>query len=208
MIIKYLDTSAFWLQSGQHRLLIDPGSKKHGDIQGQYVYVTHRHFDHSKGAESFLEKNPDARLICNAQVAEKFSKYQDRIITAEKGGKITAGPWSLRFVEAEHGLLRGEMNYGILVQLDNLRFGHAGDAREFSGFADERMDYFALPIGSVFTASPKQAVSELKKFRSPLPTIIPIHNLLRSLSRFKKRVESAIPDTRCKIMAKGEELEV
>ena len=39
MIIKYLDTSGFLLKSAEQSLLIDPRSKKHGDVQGQYVYI-------------------------------------------------------------------------------------------------------------------------------------------------------------------------
>ena len=174
MIIKYLDTSGFLLKSNKQSLLIDPRSKKHGDVEGHYVYVTHRHPDHIGGVIPFLKRNPDAQLICNSQVAKKFSKYQDRIILAENGNGLTVGPWFLRFVKAEHGLFRGEMNYGLIVELDNIRFGHAGDAKEYAGFANERLDYFAVPFIGLFTTSPKQAIQELKKFKTPLPTIIPI----------------------------------
>ena len=208
MIIKYLDTSGFLLKSKEHSLLIDPRSKKHGDVEGQYVYVTHRHPDHLGGVIPFLKRNPDAQLICNTQVAKKFPKYQDRIILAENGNGISVAPWSLRFVKAEHGLFRGEMNYGLIVELNNIRFGHAGDAKEYTGFANERLDYFAIPFIGLFTTSPKQAIQELKKFQIPLPTIIPMHGILRSFSQFKKLVESEIPDVQCQIMEKGEELEV
>jgi L-ascorbate metabolism protein UlaG (beta-lactamase superfamily) len=197
MIIKYLNTSGFLLRSTEHRLLIDPRSKKDGDVDGQYVYVTHRHPDHLGGVNVFLERNPKARLICNFQVAKRFHKYRDRIILAENGKEIKAGPWSLRFVKSRHGAFRGEINYGLIVELNNFRFAHAGDAIEYTGFSKERLDYFAIPIIGFFTTSPKQAINELKKFQSPLPRIIPMHGIVRSFSHFKKLVESEIPDTRC-----------
>ncbi len=206
MILKYLNTSGFLLRSTEHSLLIDPRSKKDGDVEGQYVYVTHRHPDHIGGVIPFLKRNPNAKLICNSQVGKKFSKYKDRVILAEDGNGITVAPWSLQFVKAEHGLLRGELNTGLIVEVNDMRFGHAGDAKEYSGFAKERLDYFAVPFIGLFTTSPKQAVQELKKFQNPLPTIIPMHGILRSFSQFKNLVESEIPGVKCNVMEKGEEL--
>lgn len=92
------------------------------------------------------------------------------------------------------------MNCGLIVELDNVRFGHAGDAKEYTGFASERLDYFAIPFIGLFTTSPKQAIQELKKFQIPLPTIIPMHGILRSFSQFKSLVESEIPDVQCNVM--------
>ena len=82
------------MKSNDQSLLIDPRLKKHGDVQGQYVYVTHRHFDHTGGVKTFLGRNPEAQLICNTQVAKKFPKYQDRIILAENGNGISVAPRS------------------------------------------------------------------------------------------------------------------
>ena len=53
--------SCFLLEYNESKLLIDPGKKHHSETDGDIVYSTHYHYDHTSGIERFLEKNsPDA----------------------------------------------------------------------------------------------------------------------------------------------------
>ncbi|MHA1962067.1 MAG: MBL fold metallo-hydrolase [Candidatus Thorarchaeota archaeon] len=203
-MIRYLGQSGFLLESKGQRLLIDPKDKKSGDVDGDFVYCTHKHFDHTGGVQSFLERNPEAKLLGNQQVIDKFPRWNERAITANKDESFSSGPWTIEFVQARHGFFRGVRNLGVVAKTSDFVFGHCGDAVDFSGFANKFLDLIAIPIGGGFTASPKRAKSELAKFEQPLPRIVIMHWLLRRPDGFCRNLKEAFPDARCIVPATGE----
>jgi L-ascorbate metabolism protein UlaG (beta-lactamase superfamily) len=205
MKITYLGQAGFMLQENSSTLLIDPGNKKDGEISGDIVFVTHNHFDHTRGVNPFLKHNSEAVLICNEQVANQFKKWQERIIPINSGDEIQRNGWNFKFIEGRHGLFSGVKNTGVIVQTSKLNFGHVGDSVDFNGFSQERIDFFAIPICGIFAASPKKALKELENFKRPLPTIITMHWLWRNPRGFCKRLKLKFPDSRC-IVPKDSEL--
>ncbi|MFW9905045.1 MAG: MBL fold metallo-hydrolase [Candidatus Thorarchaeota archaeon] len=203
MKITYLGQSGFMLKENSSTLLIDPSKKKNGEISGDIAYVTHNHFDHTRGVEPFLKHNPEAVLICNEQVADQFKKWQERIILVNFGDEIQRDGWNFKFIEGRHGLFSGVQNTGVIVQTSNLNFGHVGDSVDFKGFSQEKIDYFAIPISGIFAASPKKALKELEKFKHPLPTIVTMHWLWRNPRVFCKRLKAKFPDSRCIVPVEG-----
>ncbi|MFW9998406.1 MAG: MBL fold metallo-hydrolase, partial [Candidatus Odinarchaeota archaeon] len=184
------------------KLLIDPRNKKVGDIDGDIVYATHYHSDHTAGIENFLKRNTVAVLICNEQVKHRFKKWNDRIILAVPGEEVVHGPWKLAFFNFRHGFFRGVQNVGVVVRINGVKFGHPGDAVEFKSFYQEQLDVFATPIGSLFAASPRKAIAELKHFSSPLPVVVPIHWLMRNPGKFCKSLGEQL-DCRCIVPENG-----
>ncbi|MFQ6126569.1 MAG: MBL fold metallo-hydrolase [Candidatus Heimdallarchaeota archaeon] len=193
----FLGQSGFLLQKGSSSLLIDPSKKKFGDVSGDVVFTTHYHSDHTNGIEIFLSRNPKAVLVCNEQVADRFKQWRDRIVLAVPGEEIIQGSWKLRFVKGRHGLLSKVQNTGVVVQTQGTSFGHTGDSVDFQGFSHESLDVFAIPIGGLFTASPKKALNELKSFSQPLPVVIPMHWLWRSPHRFCRKLRERYPKSHC-----------
>ncbi|MFX0116888.1 MAG: MBL fold metallo-hydrolase, partial [Candidatus Hodarchaeota archaeon] len=177
--ITFLGQSCFRLQSGSSTLLLDPGRQQLGDISGDIVFASHHHSDHTKGVEIFLKRNPEAIFVCNEQVADHFKEWRNRIVFAAPGEEVTHASWRLSFVGGRHGLFSGVLNTGIIIRASSLSFGHAGDTVDFQEFSHEQLDLLAIPIGGIFTASPKRALKELKSFSKPLPIIIPMHWLWR-----------------------------
>lgn len=208
MDITFLGQSGFLLQESNSSLLIDPNKKKVGDVPGDIVIATHHHPDHTGGVETFLKRNPEAVFICNKQVADHFEKWRERIVLAVPGEKIEQNPWKLRFLKGRHGLFSKVQNTGVIIQTPSLSFGHVGDSVDFQEFSQEKMDIFAIPIGGIFTASPKRALKELKSFSQPLPVIIPIHWLLRNPRGFCKRFITVFPDGRCVVPKDGESVTI
>ncbi|UCG02941.1 MAG: MBL fold metallo-hydrolase [Candidatus Heimdallarchaeota archaeon] len=204
MKITFLGQAGFMLQDNSSTLLIDPGKKKHGDVPGDIVFVTHNHFDHTRGVEPFLKRNPEAILICNKQVAGYNKKWEERIILVNPGDKIQRRTWNLKFIEGRHGLFSGVQNTGVIVHTSNQSFGHVGDSVDFLGFSQEEIDYLAIPISGLFAASPKKALNELETFKQPLPTIITMHWVWRNPRGFCKRLQSKFPDSRCIVPKDGE----
>jgi L-ascorbate metabolism protein UlaG (beta-lactamase superfamily) len=200
--VTFLGQSGFLLQAESSSLLVDPRNDKAGDFSGDLVYVTHAHADHTGGVNTFLERNPEAILACNEQVAKKFKKWNERIVLAEPRGEIKQGPWKLRFFTFRHGIFRGVQNTGVIVQVDDFSFGHLGDAVEFQEFYQERIIVLAVPIGSMFAASPKRAMEELKKFSETPQIIIPMHWLWRNPKKFCQQLNESY-DCRCIVPRDG-----
>lgn len=201
--VKYLGWSGFQLCKGNSSILIDPFDKKSGNIDGKVVYCTHGHPDHVGGIPTFLDRNPDAILIANEQVAGQFKRYSDRTIIAQDGGSHRHGEWEFQFIEARHGFLR-DNNLGVVVRNGEETFGHPGDTITLEGFSSTKVDTLAIPITGVVTTSPSKAISELKKFEKPLPTIVVMHWVFRNPKSFCRRISSLFPHAKCIVPEKGE----
>ena len=201
--IKFMGQSGFQLIKGGSTILIDPFDKKTGDIDGEVVYCTHRHPDHVGGIPTFLDRNPDAILLTNEQVAGQFRRFSDRTVIAQDGGTYKHGDWEFQFIGAKHGFLK-DLNVGVIVRNGDETFGHVGDTITFERFSSAKGDTLAIPITGVVTTSPSQAISELKKCDHPLPTIVVMHWVFRNPKSFCRRLSNEFPDAKCIVPEKGE----
>jgi L-ascorbate metabolism protein UlaG (beta-lactamase superfamily) len=201
--IKYLGQSGFHIQFGTKGFLIDPADKKSGEVDGDVVYCTHKHFDHTRGVGPFLERNPEAVLVSNRQVIGALDKWRERATEAKLGKQLSFDDFTLEFVEGQHGFFRGIIVYGVIVRSGDFSFGHCGDSVTLDGFHDKELDLLALPISGVVATSPKSAVEQLATFSFPLPTIIPMHWLFRRPKSFCKMLSKKFPSSRCIVPEEG-----
>lgn len=201
--IRFLGQSGFHLSKGGSSILIDPLNKKAGDINGELVYCTHEHADHTGGITSFMNRNSNALLLTNKEVARKFKQFSDRSVIAYNGGLYRHGEWEFQFIEAKHGLFNN-INLGVIVRNGEDSFGHPGDTVTLEGFSSPRIDTLAIPITGIVTVSPTAAILELKKFIQPLPTIVVMHWVLRNPDNFCQNLSREIPGTRCIVPTNGE----
>jgi L-ascorbate metabolism protein UlaG (beta-lactamase superfamily) len=201
--IRFLGQSGFHIQFGTKGLLIDPSDRKSGDIDGDVVYCTHKHFDHTRGVGPFLERNPEAVLVANRQVIAALDEWRERAVEAKLGEQLSFDDFTLEFVEGQHGFFRGIVVYGIIVRSENFSFGHCGDSITLNGFHDKELDVLALPISGVVATSPKSAVEQLGNFSLPLPTIIPMHWLFRKPKSFCNLFHKKFLDGKCVIPEDG-----
>ncbi|MFW9850911.1 MAG: MBL fold metallo-hydrolase [Candidatus Thorarchaeota archaeon] len=206
--IEYLGQSGFRLSTRDSALVIDPSNKKSGDFDGDILYCTHKHSDHTGGISTFLERNKRAIFIANDQVLQEFSEYEDRTLKAVPGKSHTHGIWTLDFIEMRHGLFKGVESTGVIVKTKGKSFGHAGDTVTLKGFIDQKLDVLAIPIGGGPTMSPKKALQELKTYQIMLPRIIPMHWLVRNPKGFCKQVRELAENVTCSVMSKGEILTI
>jgi L-ascorbate metabolism protein UlaG (beta-lactamase superfamily) len=206
-IITYFGQSCFLLEYNNSKILIDPSKKSHSQLETEIVYATHHHPDHTAGVDKFLEINSSsAVLIGNKQVIKKFSRFKDQTITIQDGESLKKGVWEFDFISGKHGFFRGVENIGIVVKTPSFIFGHLGDSVNFDGFTNLDLDMLAVPIGSIFAASPKGAIKELKKFKKSFPIIVPMHWLLRSPKGFCKKLTKEFPEAKCIIPKNGEKI--
>ena len=207
--VTYFGHSCFLLEHQNSKLLIDPRKKTHSQIEGDIIYATHHHMDHTAGIDTFLGTNaPTAVLISNKQVTKKYSQFENQTLTIKDGESLRKGVWEFNFIRGKHGLFlfRGVDNIGIVVKTPSFTFAHLGDSVNFEGFVNLDIDMLAVPIGSMFAASPKGAIKELKKFKKPLPTIIPMHWLWRNPRGFCKNLMKEFPEVKCLVPKNGEKI--
>ena len=203
MRIKYLGQSGFLLQSDTSSLLIDPAKKQDGEIEGQLVYCTHKHSDHTNGVKKFLDKNKDAILLGNSQVISSFSEFQNRTVLVDLNDPFHKDSWRFEFIKGQHGLFKGVENIGIIVSDGEITFGHPGDTTSLSGFYNKEIDVLAVPIGGAFTASPNKILQEIPFFKKYPSTIVPIHWLVRRPASFCRKLVERFPEIQCIVPEKG-----
>lgn len=204
-MVRFLGWSGFLVTKDGSGILIDPYDKQSGEVDGDVVYCTHNHPDHVGGIATFMDRNPEAVLVANQQVTDRYSQYSDRTVVAEDGASHRHGEWDFKFIEAKHGFLN-PLNLGVVIRNGGVSFGHCGDAADFSGFASTQLDILAVPIVGMFTASPARALSELKRFEQPLPVIVVMHWVFRDPHGFSERLSAMFPGARCIVPVKGEPL--
>ncbi len=195
------------MQEGSSTLYIDPNNKNLRGKAGDIVYCTHEHPDHTSGIKSFLKSDPDTLLITHDVVAKKFSQFKDQTIIISPNEKLSKNIWAMYFLPEPHGLFSGVKNIGIIVTTPSLSFAHPGDAAKLHNFNKEEIDVLAVPIGGMFTMSPKNAIRELAKFVK-IPIIIPMHWLWRSPTRFCRQLKKKVPKAICIIPQNGAEIEI
>lgn len=207
MEIRFLGQSGFSLTKNGSTVLIDPFDKASGEHDGDLVYCTHSHTDHIGGVSTFMDRNPEAVLLANTEVAELFKQYSARTVIARDGETYDLGEWEFEFIDSKHGILK-QINLGVLVRNGEESFAHVGDTITFEGFKDKTLDVFAVPITGLLTTSPGQAINELKKFKTMPGLIVPMHWAIRNPRKFCERLSREMPDARCHVPVKGELLPV
>ncbi len=206
MRIRYLGQSGFLLESEFSTVLLDPAKREDGEIDGQIVYCTHHHSDHTGGVQPFLERNEKAILLCNEQVASKIPEFNERTIIINSEKTFHKTPWSFRFVEGRHGLMKGVANTGVVITEGEFSFGHPGDAVNLEGFYHVDLDLLAVPIGGAFTASPTRIIDEIANFTKYPKKIVPMHWLIRNPKSFCKKISERFPEIECVVPVKGKYL--
>lgn len=204
--ITYLGQSGFYIETSDSKFLLDPQNKKSGDLEGDLVYCTHKHFDHTGGVKTFLTRNQDAILVGSEQVSRSFSQFGDRVKTVREGESFEFKSHKFTFTRLKHGVFRGVYNLAVEIQIGGFTLAHCGDAVSFEGFPPTSVDVLAIPIGGAFAASPKKALDMILNLPEPLPTIVPIHWLMRNPNSFCKKLFEARPDANCVVPTDGEPL--
>jgi L-ascorbate metabolism protein UlaG (beta-lactamase superfamily) len=204
--ITYLGQSGFYIETSDSKLLVDPRNRKSGDLEGELVYCTHKHFDHTGGVKTFLERNPDAILVGNEQVTGTFAQFGDRARTVREDESFEFKPYLFSFTRLTHGILKGMYNLAVEIHFDDFTFAHCGDAVSFDDFPTSSVDVLAIPIGGAFAASPKKALEMIMNLPEPLPTIVPMHWLMKNPGSFCKKLQELRPDAKCIIPSDGDPL--
>jgi L-ascorbate metabolism protein UlaG (beta-lactamase superfamily) len=164
--ITFLGHSGFLLSDGKYAIAIDPfltgnALARHapGDIQCQYIALTHAHADHFGDTVDIAKRN-NATLIAVFEICQFAGKKGVRHMEpGNTGGKIITDFGYVAFTPAFHSSSYDDhymgMPCGLIVAMGGAVFYHCGDT---ALFGDMRLlgeiykpDIAAIPIGDRFT---------------------------------------------------------
>jgi len=177
--ITWLGHNCWLLDTGQHKLLIDPflddspvAPIKSDAVSAHFILVSHGHFDHIADAVK-IAKRTGATVLANFEVATWLGKQgvaEDKLVGMNPGGatrqpfgraKFTIAHHSSSFPDGSYGGVPG----GWLLEIADQRLYFACDTAlfldmEFIGKGG--LDLAVLPIGDLYTMGPEDSIEAIK----------------------------------------------
>lgn len=186
--ITYFGHSAFLLEDGTHRLIIDPFLEgnplapiKPDQVNVQYVVLTHAHGDHLGDAIPIAKRCGATIYAVNElanYVADKGAKAHNMHI----GGAAKTPFGRVKFTIAHHGSVTPDGVYGgnpagVLLTMAGKTVYHTGDTGLFLDMKligeMNSIDVMLCPIGDNFTMGIDDALKAVELVRPKL--VVPMH---------------------------------
>ena len=202
--VTFIGQSCVMLEGEKTSLIIDPyitdnpditNTTKAGDIDVDYILVTHGHFDHLGDAID-IAKRTEATLIAPFELAT-YCGYQGvkNIHPMHIGGahRFSDDLW-VKLTIAHHGsaVLDNESKTiiytgnpcGFIIELDGKKFYHAGDTGLFLDMqliGENNLDLAMIPIGDNFTMGPEDGAKAVELLKPKM--VMPMHYIAWGLIR-------------------------
>lgn len=184
MKLIYLGHSAFEIESGKNKILIDPFLVMRPDYKAEGItdiFVTHAHGDHL-GSAIEISKKTGATITAIFEIANYCSEQGAKANEIGLGSWLTY-PWGRAIaVPAFHSSsidyrFNGGCPCGFVLEIEGKTFYHAGDTAltgEMKTIGElYQPDIAMLPIGGHFTMDIEHAVKAAEWLE--VSNIIPMH---------------------------------
>lgn len=201
--ITFLGHAGFLLESGQHRVAIDPfltgnpvATMKAEDVRCDFIALTHGHADHIGDTVAIAKAN-GAAVAAAFEICDYLAtKGVEKCEPGNPGGKIATDFGWIAFTQAFHsssfeGRYMGQP-CGVIVNIGGATLYHCGDTALFSDMKligeIYKPDIAMIPVGDRFTMGPELG-AKAAEFIKP-KVAIPIHYatwplLVSDISAFK-----------------------
>ncbi len=220
-IYSYFGHGTHGIESAGFKIVIDPffdanpaSPLKAEDVETDFIFVSHGHFDHVADAVSIAKRN-DALVISNAEIAGWIAKQDARSHGQHIGGGYTHPFGYLKLTMALHGSALPDGSNGgnpagmLLTTKSNEKIYCACDTGLFGDMkliGDEGIDLAVLPIGDNYTMGPEDALKAVKMLRPKY--VIPSHYntwplIEQDVDSWAQKVESET-ETKVKLLKPGE----
>jgi L-ascorbate metabolism protein UlaG (beta-lactamase superfamily) len=187
--LTWLGHATWLVESEQHRLIVDPfltenpaASYPAGDVDVQFVLLTHAHFDHIADAAAIANRC-QATLIASYEVATWFAEKQSvaNTLGMNIGGSVNMPFGKLKMIQAIHSSQLPDGSYGgpaagFLIQIEGKQIYFAGDTALYSDMqltGQVGLDAAIVPIGDLFTMGPEDSIQAAKWLKAKL--VLPSH---------------------------------
>jgi L-ascorbate metabolism protein UlaG (beta-lactamase superfamily) len=181
--ITWLGHACWLLESGQHRLLVDPfldesptAPCKAADVAADFVLLTHGHFDHVADAAAICQRT-GATLVANFEICEWHAKRGvEQAEPMNLGGQLELPFGLVKMTIAHHSSTMpdgapGGNPGGFVLGLPGVNVYIAGDTALYDDMrrigqatyaGRPGIDLAIVPIGDRFTMGPDDALEAVK----------------------------------------------
>lgn len=210
MQITHYGHACLLIQTGNARLLVDPGTFSAGFESARElaaVLITHQHVDHLdfERLPDLLAANPGATLIADTASAEQLAGRGIEARTATPGERIDLDGTTIDVVGGDHAVIHPDIpvipNVGYLVDGTLL---HPGDSLHVPS---QPVDVLALPTGAPWLKA-GEAVDYL---RAVSPRVaVPIHEAVLAKPEMIYGLFERLrpPESAVRVLPRGEPAEV
>ena len=182
---SYYGHSAFLLDDGKYKVLVDPfitgnpkATVKAENVKCDFVLVSHAHGDHLGNAPEIAYNNGAAIVTTPEVISEAESIGRLACHPMNLGGSLDLPFGRVRMTPALHSAgVPGGTACGFVINIGGINIYYAGDTALFSdmqliGQRDE-IDYAVLPIGDNYTMGIEDAAQAAKLLGAR--KVIPVH---------------------------------
>ena len=182
---SYYGHSAFLLDDGKYKVLVDPfitgnpkATVKAENVKCDFVLVSHAHGDHLGNAPEIAYNNGAAIVTTPEVISEAESIGRLACHPMNLGGSLDLPFGRVRMTPALHSAgVPGGIACGFVVNIGGLNIYYAGDTALFSDMQligqRDKIDYAVLPIGDNYTMGIEEAAQAAKLLGAK--KIIPVH---------------------------------
>lgn len=190
MQITWYSHNCWLIESGEHRLLIDPflnnnptAPVKADQVSPTAILISHGHFDHIDDAVS-IAKRTGAKVYTGYEVSSWLGKQgvaENKLTGMNPGGGVTTDFGKVRQTIAHHSSSLPDGTYGgapagWLIEIEGKRLYFACDTAlflEMKLIGAAGLDLAVLPIGDLYTMGPEDSI-EATRLLSP-KMVAPCH---------------------------------
>lgn len=155
--LKWLGHDGF-LYDGNIKIYIDPYQIKKGLPKADLILTTHPHYDHFSKEDIMKIKKDDTIIVasegCEDLGNTRFLKPDESIEI--KGIKIL-GVYSYNINKEFHP--KKNKWLGFIIDIDDVKFYHAGDTDNIPEMKDYKCDIALLPVSGTYVMTSDEAVN-------------------------------------------------
>ena len=175
MKITFLGHASLQIELSETTILVDPfisanenaSHIKIDELKPDYILLTHAHQDHTLDVEHIMQNNPEAVIVCNAEMATYYLGKGFPCHMMNHGGSWKFDFGTVKYVNAIHSSSFADGTYGgnpggFVIEGEHKNIYIAGDTALTMDMKliplRTKLDLAILPIGSNFTMDVEDAI--------------------------------------------------